>query len=688
MPGSEQRRLAAIMFTDMVGYSALAQRNEALALDLLEEQRGIVRGLLPAHVGREVKTTGDGFLIEFPSALAAVQCAVAVQQALHERNQAQPPERQVRIRIGIHVGDVVHRDGDIHGDGVNIAARLEPLAQPGGICVSEDVVRQIRNKLPHALASLGPAELKNIELPIVVHRVVLPWQPQVPSAAKPPLPAPSGPGARAWVVGLVVTAALAATAWWLWHRRPAVSPESSRAGRINSLAVKPLDDFSGDTNQAYLSDGMTEALCAALGNVSALRVPGRSSVMRYKGGQKTIREMATELNVEAIVEGSVQRTASNLLVSVQLIEAASDRHLWATNYRRDLSDFFKVQNEVAQAIAAEIQVRLSPREQALLAQAAQVSPLVLEAYLKGRFHLARATQESFEQSLVSFEEALRLDPKFAKAYSGIADAYVLAMGWFVDDAVGMELGFKAATNAVALDPAAAEPLASLGWFYTLSGRWTEAEAAFEKSLDLNPRYARALNGEGWLKIYTGKSDAGLNLIIQAQELDPGAPVLAADVAWAGIDLGRYELAATYLDKATRLEREFWLAQELRGVLLALQGNYAEAIPWADKAVQNSGRNVEALATLGWIHGKAGDSAGAREILAELLATTQPRAPAPVHLCWVYAGLNQPEDAIRQLREAARVRDPGLFFLRVDRRFDSLRRDPRFREILETIEPAP
>src|SRR5262249_43998339 len=151
-------------------------------------------------------------------------------------------------------------------------------------------------------------------------------------------------------------------------------------------------------------------------------------------------------------------------------------HLWATNYRRDLSDFFKVQNEVAQAIAAEIQVRLSPQEAARLAQASSVNPLVLEAYLKGRFHLARATKESFDQSLVSFEEALRLDPKFAKAYSGIADAYVLAMGWFVDDAVAMDLGFKAVTNAVALDPAAAEPLASLGWFYTLSGRWADAEA--------------------------------------------------------------------------------------------------------------------------------------------------------------------------------------------------------------------
>jgi adenylate cyclase len=173
---TEQRKLAAIMFTDMVGYSALSQRNEALALELLEEHRRIVRDILPKHSGREVKTTGDGFLIEFPSALAAVQCAVAVQQTLHERNQTQPAEGQVRIRIGIHVGDVVLRDGDIHGDGVNIAARIEPLAQPGGICFSEDVARQVGNKLAYPLASLGSAELKNIKLPVAVHRIVLPWE--------------------------------------------------------------------------------------------------------------------------------------------------------------------------------------------------------------------------------------------------------------------------------------------------------------------------------------------------------------------------------------------------------------------------------------------------------------------------------------------------------------------------------
>jgi class 3 adenylate cyclase len=207
----EQRRLAAIMFTDMVGYSALAQRNEARAIEILEEHRRVIRSVLPNHEGREVKTTGDGFLIEFPSALAAVQGAVEIQKAMHERNEAAPPEKRVNIRIGIHLGDVISSQGDIHGDGVNIAARLEPLAPPGGICISSAVWEQVRNKVDVPLALLGPAELKNIELPVVVHRVVMPWE----SACHP---APLRPRRRAGVAALcaigLLALVLAAARWW------------------------------------------------------------------------------------------------------------------------------------------------------------------------------------------------------------------------------------------------------------------------------------------------------------------------------------------------------------------------------------------------------------------------------------------------------------------------------------------
>jgi TolB-like protein/class 3 adenylate cyclase/Tfp pilus assembly protein PilF len=241
---TEHRKLAAIMFTDMVGFSALAQRNEALALELLEEHRRIVRDVLPRHGGREVKTAGDGFLIEFPSALAAVQAAVAIQDAFHAQNQVSPPERQVRIRIGIHVGDVVVSEGDIHGDGVNIAARIEPLAPPGGICVSNAVFEQVRNKLEQPIAALGPAELKNIELPVVVHRVLMPWENGPARLGRPRRQA----GVRGWKVAAAVVLALAALLdlWQPWKKPQAISPlarpASTEAQRLTQQARALIDD--------------------------------------------------------------------------------------------------------------------------------------------------------------------------------------------------------------------------------------------------------------------------------------------------------------------------------------------------------------------------------------------------------------------------------------------------------------
>ncbi len=253
----EQRKLAAIMFTDMVGYSALAQRNEARAIELLEEHRKVVRGVLPRHQGREVKTTGDGFLIEFPSALAAVSAAVDIQKAMHERNEAVPDERKVNIRVGIHVGDVVMREGDIHGDGVNIAARLEPLAAPGGICISSAVWELVRNKMDYPLALLGPAELKNIELPVVVHRVVMPWE----SATQPALPSRPRHSGKAPALGIVALLALLGIAAYWWLNRlaqpQAAIPHVSQSPVVtptNKPADKPVEK-PAETNTILFKTG-------------------------------------------------------------------------------------------------------------------------------------------------------------------------------------------------------------------------------------------------------------------------------------------------------------------------------------------------------------------------------------------------------------------------------------------------
>jgi serine/threonine protein kinase/tetratricopeptide (TPR) repeat protein len=572
-----------------------------------------------------------------------------------------------------------------------------PPGTPAGVvtlvrrCLEKDVARRLSNMGDIAITLEETAQLLSTG-----SSSATPSPPQTEIKAGRPLMS------RGWGIAaaaIVLLAAMTGIFWWrgvLGTREKGAAslpPLRSQTGqpaaaheerRIRSLAVRPLDDYSQDTNNASLSDGMTEALCAALGNISALEVRGHSSVVRYKGSNKTIREMAKELEVDGIVEGSVQHATNRLLIRIDLVDAATDRQIWATNFLRDVSDFFNVQNEVAQAIAAEVQVRLSPRDAARLAQGPSVNPVVLEPYLQGRFHLRRGTKTGFEQALVSFNQAIQLDPNFAKAYSGIADAYWMAMGWWVEDPVGLTRGLEAATKAVALDPASAEGYNSLGVFYTLSWRWGEAEKAYEAALRLNPRYALAYSGFGWHCLYRGRNEEGLKLLLREQELEPGNPLAATDVAWAAVQLGRYELAATSLDKALSLDPNYWLAQGWRGMLKAYQGDYAGAILWAEKALQTSDGNSEMLGNLGWIYGQAGQTAKARSVLDQLRTMTKPRTAAPWILSWVYIGLKQPDEAILQLQKGLSIHDTGLMFLKFDRRVDPIRSDPRLKEIVRAV----
>src|SRR5262245_20197053 len=321
------------MFTDMVGYSALMQRNEALALELLADHQAYLRPIFVRHGGRVIKTTGDGFLVEFSSALQAVRCAIAAQTAMVEQNEAAAPERRIQVRIGLHLGDVEVRDDDVFGDGVNIAARVEPLADAGGICITGPVFDQVRNKIDERLKLLRRPEMKNIHVPMDVYRVVLPWTQGV---AKRSIPVPRRTGMRAGAIAALV-GVVAVAGWWLvthgmygTHRTDTTVREGVLAKK--SVAVLPFVNMSSDKENEYFSDGITEDLITALSKVSGLHVAARTSSFAFKGKNEDVRTIGAQLNVGAVLEGSVSKAGNRVRITAQLTNTADGYHMWSDRY--------------------------------------------------------------------------------------------------------------------------------------------------------------------------------------------------------------------------------------------------------------------------------------------------------------------------------------------------------------------
>ena len=310
----ESRKLAAIMFTDIVGFTSLAQRDEDRAMRLLSEHNNLMRSILPKYSGREVKTIGDAFLIEFPSALDAVRSSVAIQKGMYERNSVLGASNRIQLRVGIHVGDVISKqDGDILGDAVNISSRIEQFATPGGICISEQVFAQVNNKVDLRFVRLESQKLKNVDLPMDLYRIVLPWE---------------GESAKQDVV--------------LDSRR---------------VAVLPFKNMSPDPNDEYFADGLTEEVIASLSKVKELTVIARTSVMQYRAVSKRVTEIGRELNAGTLVEGSIRKAGNRIRVTVQMIDAQKDGHLWAQNYDRNLDDIFAIQTDIAERVTKELRIR-------------------------------------------------------------------------------------------------------------------------------------------------------------------------------------------------------------------------------------------------------------------------------------------------------------------------------------------
>ena len=545
------RRLAAIMFTDMVGYSALTQKDEALALELLTEHRTILRPFFDKHDGREIETAGDSFFVEFNSAVEAVNCATEIQQVLHERNAGEPETRNIKIRIGIHIGDVVYMDNHVHGDGVNIAARLEPKAPPGGICISEDVARQIRNKTPYPLIKHGEEKLKNISMPMEIYNIDLPWL--SPAGHKHKKTAQGNPKKlKLFAAAAFVLIAAIAAIIILNNKNASASPTTKFR-----LAVLPLKNISNNPQDDYFADGMTEELISSISKIGGLNVIARTSTMKYKKTDKDITTIGRELMVGSVLEGSVRKIDNKARISVQLIDASNQENLWSMDYDRELSDIFTIQSEIATNIAKELKVRLVQSEKEQLDKSLTTNPMAYQEYLIGKHLLNQRTSESIQGALSHFEKSIEEDPGFALPYTQVAYCYTLigVAGYGSIPRPVVESKAKSAVmKALELDSTLAEAHAALGYIkFRIDWDWAGAEKEFKRAIELKPGFSQA---HEWYALLLGikvRLDESLEEMQTAYNLDPLSPNINNGLARVYHFRHEYTKALEQIKKTIELE---------------------------------------------------------------------------------------------------------------------------------------
>ncbi|MBI1731497.1 MAG: tetratricopeptide repeat protein [Gammaproteobacteria bacterium] len=677
------RQSVAIMFTDLCGYSAWVQRDETRALEMLKRHWALLRPVFAGFEGREIKTIGDAFLIEFPSTLQAVRAGLAMQAALQDHNQTQEPAWHIRVRIGIHTGDVERLGEDVFGDGVNIASRIEHLAPPGGICITESVYAAVQNKIEEPFHSLGTQHLKNISQPVVVYC-------NRPDEGRKPARKPAPLAVAAAVLAGVVL--LGAVMVQVWRNR---APEASDVTSPKVLAVLPFENLGGDENNAAFTAGIHDTLITRIAKIGGMTVISRTSVMAYEGARPNLKDVAKALGVTHVVEGSVQRSGEQVRIQAQLIDAATDTHLWAETFDRTLSQGFAMQSEIATAIARELSVRLTDQERAALSRAPTENAKAFEQYVLGH---AALVSFALDKGLRHLEAAIELDPNFALAIAELSMAHTGHAGFrHFSSAEHVDAARKTYEHVLALWPdlpegilargvyhyfavrdfPAAEPdltaavallpnnhLAHewLGHMRRRQGRWTEAAALLERAASIEPAEVNVLYSLN--NVYTAlRQRAPLErAVLRTRTANP-------DAAWPAMvdafillrfdgDLGG-NVAALEADYVQHPEDDYVVHSLGRGYLS--QGRFQDAATLYESysgEILGIGGSRETMIGLAYL--EAGDHANAARWLEMSLSRLNSEFSKPaignsagflrIYRALSLAGLGRKDDALSSVRE--------------------------------------
>jgi TolB-like protein/class 3 adenylate cyclase/Flp pilus assembly protein TadD len=682
-----------VLFIDIVGYSKLLINEQSEQIQKLKEiVRGTEQVRLAEAEGKLLRLpTGDGAALVFRTTPEApALCALEISRELKKHPQ-------LRVRMGIHSGPVnevtdLNEQANITGAGINLAQRVMDCGDAGHILVSQRAAEDLATyrQWSQHLRSLGECEVKHaVRLHIFNLCNEEAGNPELPKKLRA-IPAKKKGRAYGMVIAVALAAALllGALFYSLAKKREASSSQlATDTGLhvIRSLAVLPLDNYSGDKNQDYFAEGMTDELTTDLATISQLRVISRSSTTQFTGAQRPpTPEIAKMLNVDAVVEGSVRRSGDKVRITAQLIDARADRHLWAKSFERDSRDVLALQSELASAIASEINVQLTPGEQARLTSAQSVNPEAHDAYLKGRYFFNRPSDENLSKAIKQFEEAVRLDSSFAPAYSGLSDAYLWAAfnEGVITATEGKSKAKAAAEKALALNPASAEAHTSLAnyksWY---EHDWAGAEKEFRRAIELNPNLAFAHDQFGLTLGCQGRFDESIVEGRRAVELDPLDPAIAIDNTMALVGQGQFQKAQDEARRGAELDPTFFFPQMQFGWFDLQQGNARAAVPKLEKAAAMEAPPF-VTAYLGYAYGAAGDKAKALATIEEIKKKGVGNFVPPFNLALVYLGLGDHARALDYLEQAQAADSQWMMYLKVDRIFDPLRADPRFVALME------
>ncbi len=635
-----ERQLAAVMFTDMTGYTAMMQENEQQAKLLRDRQRFILEKLIPQYKGRIIQYFGDGTLNTFGSAIDAVRCAIDIQNELRK-------EPKVSLRIGLHSGDIAYDNEGVYGDCVNLASRIEALSVPGSVLISDKVYDEVRNQSGITTSFMGKFNLKNVKRPVEVYAI---------SNNGLTIPTPTQIG--------------------------------TKAGSEKSIAVLPFVNMSSDLDNEYFSDGISEEILNALTRVDGLQVIARASSFSFKGKNEDVRQIGTKLGVAKVLSGSVRRAGKRMRITAQLINAADGYHIWSEVYDSDIEDIFQVQDEISSKILNRLKENFSVETKEPIVPHPTDNVEAYNLYLKGRYHSNKSNPEDLRKAIKTFEEAIQLDPEFAQPYCALSYCYsVLGSSGLMPPSEAYPKAKDFTLKAIELDPNHAEShlsLATIKFFHNWDFDGAETSLNKAVSLSLNSSVINQLHG--WFLIAKGDFDNAISKMKQALSMDPLSLPLMGNLADAYAFAGRFEEALDQYEKAIEMDPSFRRGYEGRGMVYLAKRDYENAIANFEKYHALIGHPLKGISSLGHAYAVSGRRDKAEECLEKLKLREEQEPNVLLHMdyAFLYTGLKDYDKAFYYLNKTYEQRIGiaclGMIFCIRYPMLNDLKTDPRFEEL--------